>query len=456
MRRRILLLVLGMTTLVVLAFAVPLAILVHNDAYSQGLDGLRKETSDIALFLREENSTKSAAEITAKLGDLDPDRAASVQLPSGNTLGRTPPGGLAGAPPAPGTYGTQPADGASRDRVGGAADIRVSAFRNGQLAQLRVPAYRPRPDTDNEDRPDPAVGYTVRIYADDDTLRAGQTTPLLLLGGGAILLLLLGVLAGEVLTRRIVRPLVLTAATAQQLSTGDTTARAPTEGPAEVAEVGRALNRLADRIDQLIAEERETTADLSHRLRTPMTALRLDAEALNDPTEAERVGAHVTTLERMLTAVIHAARRPQREGRMPSADAVAVVQERVGFWSALAEDQGRTATVTLPPSPLTVRAGPEDLAAAVDALLENVIAHTPEGTAFAVRLSATGSGARLDVADDGPGLPADAPVRGRSDRGSSGLGLDIARRCAEASGGSMTLGRSPSGGALITLDLHTP
>jgi signal transduction histidine kinase len=88
--------------------------------------------------------------------------------------------------------------------------------------------------------------------------------------------------------------------------------------------------------------------------------------------------------------------------------------------------------------------------------MENVVAHTPEGTPFTVRLTATEDGARLEVADDGPGLPEDAPVRGRSDRGSSGLGLDIARRVAEAGGGSMTLGATPSGGALITLDLPAP
>ena len=264
-------------------------------------------------------------------------------------------------------------------------------------------------------------------------------------------------LAGEVLTRRIVRPLVQTATTAQALSAGDTTARAPTDGPGEVADVGRALNRLADRIDELIAEERETVADLSHRLRTPLTALRLDAEALRDPADAERIGTHVSALERMLTAVIHAARRPQREGRMPSCDATAVVAERVAFWSALTEEQGRVAHRRPARSrPLPVRAGAEDLAAAVDALLENVIAHTPEGTAFAVRLVATGVRRAARGGRRRPGPRPEEPVRGRSDRGSSGLGLDIARRCAQASGGSMTLGRSPSGGALITVDLGRP
>jgi signal transduction histidine kinase len=216
------------------------------------------------------------------------------------------------------------------------------------------------------------------------------------------------------------------------------------------------VNRLADRIDELIAEERETVADLSHRLRTPLTALRLDAEALRDPGEADRVGSHVSELERTLTAVIRAARRPEREGRMPACDATEVVGGRVAFWSALAEDQERTSTVVLPDQPLPVRSAAADLAAAVDALLENVFAHTPEGAAFGVRLAATADGARLEVSDDGPGLPGGTPVRGRSDRGSSGLGLDIARRCAEASGGSMTLGSAPSGGALVTLELRGP
>ena len=68
-------------------------------------------------------------------------------------------------------------------------------------------------------------------------------------------------------------------------------------------------------------------------------------------------------------------------------------------------------------------------------------------------LSDAAESVQLVVADDGPGLPEDAHVRGRSDRGSSGLGLDIARRCAEASGGSLTLGSTPSGGAQVTLAL---
>ena len=67
------------------------------------------------------------------------------------------------------------------------------------------------------------------------------------------------------------------------------TARVEPAGPPEIVEVGDTLNRLAERIVELLAAERELVADLSHRLRTPITALRLDAERLADPDERQRV-----------------------------------------------------------------------------------------------------------------------------------------------------------------------
>ncbi len=445
MRRRITLLVAATTTLVVVAFAVPLAVLIRHTVYQDALRELNAEANEIALNLRYEDTAATPAQIAAYLKTLDHDRRASVQLPNGRLLGAAPPGGVRETPqphssdgePTEGPGGEQP------DR-GGPPQTNTVAFRGGQLAKLQVPT------------PGQGGAYVVRVYESDAELHAGETPWWLLLGGASAGLLIIGVLGAELMTRRIVRPLVDTAATARALSAGDTNARAPTDGPREIGEVGAAVNRLADRIDELIAEERETVADLSHRLRTPLTALRLDAETLADPADAERVGSHVSELERTLTAVIRAARRPEREGRIPSCDATAVVGERVAFWSALTEDQQRASIVALPDVPLVVRASAEDLAAAVDALLENVVAHTPEGTAFGVRLTVLPDGARLEVSDEGPGLPTAEPVRGRSDRGSSGLGLDIARRCAEASGGSMTLAATPSGGALITLELGVP
>jgi signal transduction histidine kinase len=449
MRRRIMLLVVGMTTLVVLAFAIPVGIEIRSTVLQRVEHATTEQANTVALYLRSGSAT--TAQITSYVKTISDSsgRPTSVLSPDGTTIGALP-RALAGLPSGgrvPGYADQQGGDGlaggnGTGDGPGGEPQAQLRSVPGGQLAQVGVNA---------------ADGvYLVQVFVSNDALHAGEGRWLLLLGLGSLGLVLIGAGAAELLTRRIVRPLTRTAETAHQLSVGDVSARAPTNGPREVAEVGVALNRLADRIDELIAEERETVANLSHRLRTPLTALRLDAEALRDPADADRIGNHASALERMLTAVIHAARRPQREGRMPAADATAVVGERVRFWSALAEDQRRANTVEVPQNPLPVRAAAEDLATALDALLENVIAHTPEGTAFSVRLVAVDGGARLEVCDDGPGLPDSEPVRGRSDRGSSGLGLDIARRCAEAGGGSMTLSRSPSGGALITLLLKAP
>jgi signal transduction histidine kinase len=209
-----------------------------------------------------------------------------------------------------------------------------------------------------------------------------------------------------------------------------------------VAKVGAALNRLADRIDEVIAVERESVADLSHRLRTPLTALRLQVEALPDRERAEELNTQVTSLERTLTAVISAARRPQREGRVPHCDAVQVTRDRAAFWEPLFEDQGRDLTLNLPDPPAMVRSAPEDLAAALDALVENVVAHTPDGTPARITLLRIEDAVRITIADEGPGIPLGAGERGRSDRGSSGLGLDIARRYAEATGGHLTIRRN--------------
>jgi signal transduction histidine kinase len=444
MRRRILLLVVGMTTLVVLAFAVPLALLIRHVVYKDATDALQNRANQIANYLRGGSAQPTSAEIQSELSTRSGHRSVSVQLPNATVLG-TPPPDAAHLPPLP-QFGPRDRD---YDHPTGPPQPTPVSWRGGKLVQLPVLAGA------EDAGPDQPI-YVVRVYASSAQLHSGETPWWLLLAGSSVGLLLLGVAGGELLTRRIVRPLTDTARTAHDISRGDMTARAPVSGPPEVAEVGTALNRLADRIDELIAEERETVADLSHRLRTPLTSLRLDAEALRDPVEAERVGTHVSALERTLTAVIHAARRPQREGRMPSSDATSVVADRVTFWSALADDQGRTASVELPSGPLLVRASADDLAAAVDALLENVIAHTPEGTAFGVTLTAVDTGARLVVWDAGPGIAPDALVRGRSDRGSSGLGLDIARRAAEATGGAMTVGQRPEGGALVTLDLAAP
>ena len=119
----------------------------------------------------------------------------------------------------------------------------------------------------------------------------------------------------------------------------------------------------------------------------------------------------------------------------------------------LAQDQDRAVTVSLDPGPLPVAVGEPELAACLDALLGNVFAHTPEGTGYAIRLAATPDGARLEVSDEGPGFDNGVLTRGASGAGSSGLGLDIARQTARASGGTFAVTQVRPHGARIVLEL---
>ena len=86
--------------------------------------------------------------------------------------------------------------------------------------------------------------------------------------------------------------------------------------------------------------------------------------------------------------------------------------------------------------------------------MANVFSHTPEGTSYRVSAIREGRDIVVAVEDSGPGITDPSVIeRGRSGAGSSGLGLDIARRSAEAAGGRLEVGASPLGGARIGLRL---
>ena len=267
------------------------------------------------------------------------------------------------------------------------------------------------------------------------------------------------VLVADMLARSLTRPLAAVGEAAQRLADGDLEVRVTPEGTQETREIARAMNHLASRIGALLTAEREAVADLSHRLRTPITVLRLDAEALSDGAERSRIAGDVNDLTRQVDAVIREARRTERANSGATADVAEVVRERVELWQALADDEGRRVEQEIPDRPLVARVAPTDLGAAVDALLGNVMTHTPQQAAFRVQVEPTDDGlVRVVVEDAGPGLPhVGAAQRGRSTAGSTGLGLDIARRTAEASGGAFEVGRSERlGGARVVMLLGPP
>ena len=421
MRRRIVALVMATTSLVLVSFLVPLALVLRTLAADHATSNAIVQAQSVAPLLaamRSGDLRLAVAEVNATSS-----APVTVFLPDGTEVGV----------PAARSVSVQLA---LRDKRSFSASVpggievlvAVGGLTGGTAA--------------------------IRSFVPDAVLRHGVTRAWLLLLGIGAFLLMLSVVVADQLARSLVRPLTALALAADRLAGGDRSARAVVAGPHEVRRAGTGLNRLADRIDLLIAHERESVADLSHRLRTPLTVLRIDAESLRDG----RLLDDVAAMERTVSDIINETR--QRGGQQPriACDATSVISERVAFWRPLAEDQERVMSVTVPAGPALVQVSAEDLAACADVLLENVFTHTPEGAALMVRLShQAGGGAWLVVADDGPGFPPDGPVRrGLSRGGSTGLGLDIARRVAEASGGTMTIGRSASGGGSVTLGLGPP
>jgi signal transduction histidine kinase len=432
MRLRILLTVAAATVLVLLAFLLPLAVLVGEVAQNRAVN---TATIKVQLLVSAVgNVSQSALRGTVDSLNAQDDFPLTVFLPGGRTLG------------APATRTAS---------VELAATGRVVTTDGPEGREILVPVGG-LDATGNGTGPENTA--VLRVLIPTEALDEGVTRArLVLLGLGAVLLVL-ALAVGDAVARSFLRPVRELAETADRLAGGDLTARVEPSGPPETRAVGSALNRLAARIGVLLTAEREAVADLSHRLRTPVTALRLDAESLGDPEERQRLSGDVASLSRMVDEVIREARRPEREGLEVVCDATAVVTERLRFWQVLAEDTDRVVDVDLPHVPVPVRCGADDLATTVDALLGNVFAHTPDGTPFEVRLvRRPHGGAVLVVRDAGPGLPpGDVIARGASGADSSGLGLDITRRTAEASGGSVSTRSPSSGGTEVVVELGAP
>jgi signal transduction histidine kinase len=414
-RRRITLLVAATTSVVLLAFLLPASALIARVAEARALDAARVQLQllvpAVGLDTREEVAAGPVA--------LADGERLAVRWSDGTWLGAE---GVLGQDPAP--------TGAEQRESEEGTHLLQPVRREGGTAVLEV-------------------------FVPTAELQAGVTETRLVLGGLGTVLLLLALGVADRVARSLTRPVTDLATTAHRLGSGDLSARVVPSGPEEVREVGAAVNRLAGRIGELLADEREAAADLAHRLRTPLTALRLDVEAL-PAADRERLAADVDALGRGVDEVIAEARRTVREGLGAGSDAAGIVAERVRFWSVLAEEERRPLTGDVPEGPLPVRVAAADLGAAVDALLGNVFAHTPEGTGLHVAVSPRdGGGALVTVRDDGPGLPVAAVARGHSGGGSTGLGLDIARRTAEGSGGGLRLASTP-GRTEVTLELGPP
>jgi signal transduction histidine kinase len=425
MRRRIIFLVIATSSLVLVSFLLPLAIVLRTQAGDRAVSAATIQAQGMTPLVAT-LSTRSLRLAVAQLNAENGSTPITVFLPGTRELGVAAPRSAA-------------------VRLAARGRSFTTAKPAGVEILIAVEGL-------------PAGTAVIRTFVPESQLRRGVARAWLLLGCVGLGLLALSVAVADQLARSLVRPLAAVAGVSDRLARGDLSARATVAGPPEVRRVGAGLNHLAARIGELLAHERETVADLSHRLRTPLTALRIDAESLRDTAGMAQLLADVSAVERTVSKVIHDARRPASPGDDPVCEAGTVVAERAAFWRPLAEDTERQMTVDVAVGQLRVQVSREDLATCADILLENVFAHTPDGVGCAIRLSHRDpGGAWLVVADEGPGFPPSDPTeRGRSGIGSTGLGLDIARRIAESSGGTLMVGRSACGGGVVTVELGPP
>ncbi len=293
----------------------------------------------------------------------------------------------------------------------------------------------------------------VRAFVPESLLRKGVPAAWATLALVGVFLLGAAATVGTVLARRLAGSVTGLAEVADRVGAGELDAKADPAGPPEVVSVARVLNTLGARVEEMLAQERELSADLSHRLRTPVTALRLDVDSLSDPTDRRRMSAHVDALTGAVDAAVAAARSPRGPARPVRCDADRVLGDRARFWSVLAEETGRSFTVSTPGVPAPVDVSADQLGAALDALMDNVFSHTPAGTPFALSVAITADGGvEVVVADAGPGVDAvELTRRGHSGAGSTGLGLDVANRTAAQAGGRVTVADGEAGGARVVM-----
>ncbi|GAA4636050.1 hypothetical protein GCM10023196_084200 [Actinoallomurus vinaceus] len=489
MRRSLALVSAAVTSMVALAFLIPLALMVKEIARDRALADAERQAGSLApaLAITTDRTALERAVASTQAGAAgrmaihvpagapaanapgDPPRTGSGAAPR-TRAGAAPHTGTGATPhtgtgdsPRTGTGGASTAGVASASTAGargGEGTVGTSHARQGDLATATArgrafSAPAPggyvllQPVALDQDRT-----AIVEVYLPRQDLARGVRPAWITLTVVAAVLVAGSVVVADRLGSRVVGSARTLARAATALGGGDLRTRIDPQGPPELREAGRAFNTMADRVEQLLAAERELIADLSHRLRTPLTAMRLNAAALGSEPAAEQTRLAVARLEEEVDKIIRSARKPKETARC---DAAEVLRERMAFWSALAEDQERDCELIGAEHPVAVPVPRAELSAVLDSLLGNVFRHTPEGTAFAVTLHAGAGLVGILVADAGPGItdPDAALLRGSSGGGSTGLGLDIARRMAEAIGGDVRIDRSALGGAQIQIWLPT-
>jgi len=259
--------------------------------------------------------------------------------------------------------------------------------------------------------------------------------------------------------RRITRPLRALSTAADAFGLDSEPPVLPTDGPREVRALAEALARMHARLTQMVGERTRMLAALSHDLRSPLTALKLRAEMVDDDETRERMIASLDEMQEMTEATLAFARGVSADAPAEPVDLPALLaglgEELSAIGPEVRIDAGTPCTLTL--RRVAIRR-------ALRNLMENAQRY---GGGAMVRLTVRGGEAVIEIDDTGPGIPeADLErvfdpferletARSR-ETGGTGLGLPIARAILRAHGGDATLANRPEGGLRASVRLPLP
>ncbi|MHB8489496.1 MAG: sensor histidine kinase [Candidatus Dormibacteria bacterium] len=282
----------------------------------------------------------------------------------------------------------------------------------------------------------------------------------LVLGGVAVAVAIL-------VLRRLAAPVGALIEGAHRIESGDLSARVPVRGPSDLRSLARAMNAMSSRLEAEQTRRRSVLADIAHELRTPLSIVRGQAEAITDgvyPADVEHMAAIVSATESLEMLVNDLSTLTLAESgalslRREPIDVAVLVNETLGAFGAEARAAGVRLTEQIGDDLPAIDADPGRMRGVVGNLVSNALAHAHRGGTIRVEGTAAGGTVLLTVHDDGTGIPEellprvfDRFVKGPSSTG-SGLGLAIVRDVVEAHGGSVSATSSAADGTAIALKL---
>lgn len=265
--------------------------------------------------------------------------------------------------------------------------------------------------------------------------------------GGAALSMLVGWALAKWLSRRLSAPLIYLAAQAEQIGAGMVRARVKPSGIEEIDLVQDELARTAERMAGRLAAERRFSADASHQLRTPLTALSMRLEEIEMIAEQDEVREEASScleqVERLTTVVTDLLDTSKRtSGHTEAIHVVEIFNTAREEWESAFTQAGRTLTFT-DESGASVLADAAKLGQVLATLIENSLRYGAGETRVVARKSPTKRGVMIDVSDEGEGVSEELAPEifdyGVSGHGSSGIGLGLAHDLTEAMGGRLEL-----------------